>query len=138
VDDDKPYAHLDVTRLEHLRLIQRRNMAHLATQAAKHGAMNVPLAIKNGIDETLCAIAAINTELSRRGISGDDPDPTSSVAQIIHHYYAPITHQQTMHATGGSTITGSVQHQSSTNASTHQEINANDHSTIRDAQQRSG
>jgi len=106
---DARYQHLDVPSLEELRAIQRRNMTHLATQAAKHGDMNLPIPIKNAMDEAMHAINAINAELTRRGVVSDDPSPASPLAHIVNYYSGTATHQQTMDVTDRSTINDAQQ-----------------------------
>ena len=131
------YHQLDVATLEKLREIQRRNLSHLTTQAAGFGELYVPIHIVNQIDSVLATIAALNAELSKRGVAGNDPTPGTPVGTVINHYHGAVTqHNQTISASGGSTISG-VNQVRKGGAGGDQTIAANDHGAIKDVEQRS-
>ena len=129
------YQYLDPEALQNLRAIQRKNLAHLTNQAEKFGELYVPLHIVNQIDSTLTNIQALNAELAKRGVSGNDPTPGTPVASVINHYHGPVTqHSQTISASGG-TISDVNQAQKG-GAGGDQNISASDHGEIKNGDQR--
>lgn len=129
------YQYLDAAALQNIREIQRKNLAHLTTQAETFGELYVPIHIINQIDSVLTKIAALNAELAKRGVAGNDPAPGTPVGTVINHYHGPVTqHNQTISASGGSTISNAAQSQSG-GASGNQSINASDQARIEDVKQ---
>ena len=131
------YQYLDAEGLKKIREIQRRNLSHLTTQAENFGELYVPIHIVNQIDSILAKIAALNAELAKRGVVGNDPAPGTPVGTVINHYHAPVTqHNQSISASGGGSISGVSQVRKG-GAGGDQTIAAHDHGEIKDVEQRS-
>jgi hypothetical protein len=85
---DESYPHLDTADLESIRAIHRQNLVKLSIQAAGFGALYVPIALQNQLEQTKAAIDSINRELEQRGIENSDPPPSAPLNAIIQHYHS--------------------------------------------------
>ncbi|MBA3469159.1 MAG: hypothetical protein H0T53_05890 [Herpetosiphonaceae bacterium] len=106
------YAYLEISALQELRAIQRRNLAFLASQADKFGDLYVPLHIQNQLEEAKAKIDGINAELARRGVASSDPPPNTSLPEVVRYYVDARTIN-----TGGDYAEGSIDKQGQVNIS---------------------
>ncbi len=107
------YAYLEISALQELRAIQRRNLSHLATQAAKFGDLYLPLHIQNQLEEVKAKIDAINAELASRGVASSDPPPHTPLPEVVRYY----VDARTINTGGGDYAEGSIDKRGQVNIS---------------------